>query len=429
MKIQFVGATEDVTGSMTLLTTSQGKMLIDCGLYQGVTEVVKKNLVPLPFDPREIKAIVLTHAHLDHSGFIPRLIKKGFRGDIFCTKETMKLARIIMADSAKIMEKSEDHLLHNFYATEDVSVATSLFKLKKFNEHFEVLGMDIHLLPAGHILGASSVFIQAEKNYVFSGDLGRSNDPLIKAPAHCPPTDVLVIESTYGGRVREGDYEQELISFLRKIKKESKVGIIASFAVARAQSLITLIHKYYKENPDEKIRLVIDGPMMTEANKVYREFAEQTKWPEDLKEALEHIEVIDEAREWESLSKKTGPLLIITSSGMVTGGRIWRYLENWQDDENACLFLPGYQAKGTAGKALSEGDRIIYSEEGVKVKWTGEVISSQAFSSHADQTELLEWIKDVDPMTEIYLNHGETTSKNMLKKKLMELGYKHVNIA
>lgn len=429
MEMQFVGATEDVTGSMTLLTNSHGKMLIDCGLYQGVAEVVKKNLVPLPFDPRDIKAIVLTHAHLDHSGFIPRLIKNGFRGEIFCTKETMKLARIIMADSAKIMEKNEDHLLHNFYATEDVAVATSLFKLKKFNEHFEVLGMEFQLLPAGHILGASSVFIQADKKYVFSGDLGRSNDPLIKSPSHCPPTDVLVIESTYGGRVREGDYEQELISFLRKIKKESKVGIIASFAVARAQSLITLIYKYYKENPDEKIRLVIDGPMMTEANKVYREFAEQTKWPDDLKEALEHIEVIDEAREWESLSKKTGPLLIITSSGMVTGGRIWRYLENWQDDENACLFLPGYQAKGTSGKALSEGSRIIYSEEGVKVKWTGEVISSQAFSSHADQTELLEWMKDVEPTTEIYLNHGEMTSKNLLKTKLMELGYKHVFIA
>jgi metallo-beta-lactamase family protein len=422
MKIQFIGATEDVTGSMTLIECAEGKILIDCGLYQGTDDIVKKNLRPLPFNPKEIDAIILTHAHLDHSGHIPRLVKLGFRGHIYATKPTLKLARLIMNDSAGILEKSENHILSSFYEMENVMTAISLFKPKKFHEPFKLLGMSITLRPAGHILGASSVFIQGEQNIVFSGDVGRFNDPIIFPPEKCPPTDILVMESTYGGKIRKGNLEEELAAFLRKIKKESKVGIIASFAVARGQLLITLINKFYQLHPEEKIRFVMDGPMMAEANKVYSEFAHDTKCPEDLKTALEGVEIIDHLREWDSISKKEGPLIVITSSGMVSGGRIWRYLENWQNDPNACLFLPGYQAQGTAGKALSEGQRTIHDEQ-------GEVLTSEAFSSHADQSELISWIKDIDKKTKIFLNHGEVSSKEMFKDKLVELGYTNVTIA
>lgn len=429
MKLKFIGATEDVTGSMTLLECTEGKMLIDCGLYQGTNDIVKKNLRPLPFDPKEIVAIILTHAHLDHSGRIPRMVKLGFRGNIYATKPTLKLARLIMEDSAKIMEKNEHHILHSFYEMEDVMLATSLFKPKKFHESFLVLGMSITLRPAGHILGASSIQIQGEKKIVFSGDMGRLDDPLICSPEKCPPTDILVIESTYGGKIRKGDLEEELTDYLVKIKNESKVGIIASFAVARAQLLITLIHKFYQLHPAEKIRFVIDGPMMTEANKIYKEFANDTKCPEDLRNALDEVEVIDQIREWDSLRKKEGPLVVITSSGMVSGGRIWRYLENWQHDTNACLFLPGYQGVGTAGRALSEGQRIVHDEEGKKIHWSGEVITSEAFSSHADQNELISWMKEVGKNTQIILNHGEESSKEIFKDKLNERGYKNVTIA
>ncbi|MFA6236372.1 MAG: MBL fold metallo-hydrolase [Bacteriovorax sp.] len=430
MKIKFIGAITDVTGSMTLLETDQGKVLIDCGLYQGTEEVVKRNLLELPFKPKDISAIILTHAHLDHSGFIPRLIKLGFRGHIYATKATMKLALLIMSDSARILEKNEHHLLHSFYTMENVAVATSLFKTKKYHASFDILDMTVSLFPAGHILGASSVLIKtSDKTIVFSGDLGRQDDPLIFPPEDCPPADIVIMESTYGGKKRTGDLHDELSFFLKKIKKESKVGIIASFAVARAQSLITLIHKFYKEFPEEKIRLVIDGPMMTEANKIYKEFAHDIKLSEELKFALEEVEVIDHLGEWESISKKDGPLLVITSSGMVTGGRIWRYLENWQHDENACLFLPGYQAIGTSGRSLSEGKRNIHDEKGKQIHWSGEVITSQAFSSHADQIELLSWIKNIKKETQIYLNHGERDSKAALKKVLNELGYNNVIIA
>ena len=429
MKVKFLGAFDEVTGSMSLLENSQGKILIDCGLYQGTSEIVKKNLRPLPFDPKEIAAIILTHAHLDHCGFIPRLVKLGFRGKIFATKPTLKLAHIIMNDSAQIIEKYENHILKNFYEMEDVTIARSLFKSKKFNEIFELLGMKITLIAAGHILGAASVFIEGDKKIVFSGDLGRFNDPLIHQPEKCPQTDILVLESTYGGKIREGNLETELFHFLKTLKLESKVGIIASFAVARAQSLITLIHNFYKENPELKIRFVIDGPMMMAANKIYDEFSSETKIPEELKEALISVEIIDHQREWESVSKIEGPLLVITSSGMVSGGRIWRYLENWQHDANALLFLPGYQAEGTTGKDLSEGKRTIHDEKGKIIHWSGNVITSGAFSSHADQNELIYWLSEIEKKTQIYLNHGEAESKKLLKEKLQQLGYLNVNIA
>ncbi len=429
MKLKFIGAIDEVTGSMTLLETTSGKILIDCGLHQGLDFIVKKNLEPLPFEVRDISAVILTHAHLDHSGLIPHLVKLGFRGNIYATKPTLKLAKIIMADSAHIFEKSENHLLKSFYDIEDVIVATSLFKPQTFHVPFSALGMTITLLPAGHILGAASVQIQADQTIIFSGDLGRIEDPLIPAPEKCPKADIVVMESTYGGRIREGNLEIELTQFLKKIKTQSCIGIIASFAVARSQMLITLINQYYKLNPNDKIRLVIDGPMMIEANKVYKEFSQETKLPEILLESLENVEVIDHTREWESIKKQTGPLIVISSSGMVSGGRILRYLENWQNDTKACLFLPGYQAEGTAGKQLSEGNRTIHICDGKEITWSGEVISSQAFSSHADQNGLIDWLSNIDKSTAIYLNHGEKTSKECLVSKLHELGYQNVLIA
>lgn len=428
MKIQFIGAIDDVTGSMSLISNSKGKILIDCGMYQGEADAVKKNKRPLPFKASEIDAIILTHAHYDHSGFIPKLIKDGFRGSIYSTRPTMKLARIIMLDSAKLLQH-ENNPLHGVYELEDAVKASSFFKVKEFLEQFEVIGMKIHFIPAGHILGAASVVIEGTKKVVFSGDLGRFNDSIVKGPDLCPETDVLVIESTYGGKIRRGTIEEDLKKFLTTVKDNSKVGIVASFAVARSQLLLTLISQYFVEHPEQKVRVVIDSPMMVEANKVYREFADKTKCPLLVKDVLSEVEVIDQEREWLSIQKQEGPLIILSSSGMVSGGRIWRYLENWQQDPNALLFLPGYQGKGTPGRALSEGKKNISNTDGKKIHWHGEVLTSEAFSSHADQNELIEWLKNIKKETFIYLNHGEEESKEEFKKHLNKNGYKNVFIA
>jgi metallo-beta-lactamase family protein len=207
------------------------------------------------------------------------------------------------------------------------------------------------------------------------------------------------------------------------------VGIIASFAVARGQLLLALISQYFTEHPDQKIRVVIDSPMMVLANRVYKEFADKTRCPLLVKDVLSEVEVIDQEREWTSIQKKDGPLIILSSSGMVSGGRIWRYLENWQQDRNALLFLPGYQGKGTPGRALAEGKKVIFDADGKKIHWHGEVMTSEAFSSHADQSELMDWLKNIKKETLIYLNHGEDEAKEDFKKHLNENGYKNVFIA
>jgi metallo-beta-lactamase family protein len=412
MEITFWGATEDVTGSMTFVRMQEGLIAIDSGFTQGSAEALKLNDLQLPYHPGDIKAVILTHAHLDHSGYLPLLVKKGFKGPVYCTKATAHLARIILKDSASLEDQS-------YYEDEDVTKTLQLIRPLDWHQTQVLCGGSFSLFPAGHILGASSVMLHGNnKTLVFSGDLGRKDDPILPAAESCPIVDAVVMESTYGGKIREGGLEKDLHTFLMKISRESRVGIVASFAVARGQMLITLINDFFSRHPEEKIRVVFDSPMMAKANEVYKSFAELTKIPDSIRVALSSLESIEHEGQWESLRKKKGPLLIISSSGMLTGGRIGRHLLNWSQDSGAVLFLPGYQAHGTPGRSLLEGKRVLKGPGDYSFEWKGEVIGSDAFSSHADQNELLEWTKDLLPGTEIYLIHGEEKSKEELKKKL-----------
>ncbi len=422
MKIFFCGATTEVTGSKTFVELPDGLIMIDCGLVQGPDNAQELNNSPLPFSHSEIQHIIITHAHLDHSGLLPRMVKKGFTGKIFCTPPTAKLLKVILMDSANLVEE-------DFYSEQDVMVTLSMIEAVEWDRPTEVCGASFKFLPAGHILGASSVLIQSgNKRVLFSGDLGRSDDALIPGPPECLQADAIIMESTYGGKIRQGDYHKELHTFLDKISREQRVGIIASFAVARAQMLMTLISEFYHRHPEEKVRVVIDSPMMKEASRVYKQYAHLTLKKESLNEAMEEFDVMEHQREWESLKKKSGPLIILSSSGMLTGGRIKRHLENWQDDSKAILFLPGYQGEGTPGRAFVEGQRQIKIGEDKWLTWSGEVWNSDAFSSHADQNELLNWLGKVSKDTHLYLIHGEQVSKDALKKTLNHKGFTNVTI-
>lgn len=418
MELIFWGATEDVTGSLTYVEMPEGLLVIDAGLSQGTWQTEMMNELPLPFEASKVKAVILTHAHLDHSGYLPVLFKHGFRGQIYCTKATAKLASIILRDSASLDDQ-------DYYDESDVAKTIQLFKTVEWHETYPLLGGTFSLFPAGHILGASSIKLKAnDKTVVFSGDLGRPNDPLLPPPESCPEADVVVMESTYGGRERLGDLEKELYSFLVKISREQRVGIIASFAVARGQLLLSLIHDFFNRHPEEKMRVVFDSPMMAEANEIYKTYAHLTLRPDVVKHSLAKAESLEYTGQWESLRKKKGPLLIISSSGMLTGGRIGRHLYNWHNDPEAILFLPGYQAKGTPGRALIEGERTLKGAGDYTFEWKGEVIHSDAFSSHADNSELIDWTRNLKPGTRICLIHGEDSAKESLRKELEKKGFK-----
>lgn len=413
MKITFWGATSDVTGSMTFIENEEGLLMVDCGLAQGTPEAEKLNLLPLPFSPKDIKAVLITHAHLDHTGYLPKLFKDGFKGKVFCTRPTLKLMRIILEDSAKLDDS-------DFYSLEDVSHVISQAQPIEWHREMHIHGLDVTFLPAGHILGASSVLVRSqEKSILFSGDLGRNDDILMPPPPSCPPVDMVVMESTYGGRVRHGDMTEEMTSFLRKLKEGSRVGLVASFSVARGQNLLSLVNDIFQKHPELKVRVVMDSPMMEKANQVYAQFSSLTKKGQDFNEALERREFLEHQRQRESLEKTNGPLLIISSSGMLTGGKIWTHLRTWQHDSSAILFLPGYQGVDTQGRAISEGKRNLRGPDGEEIFWQGEVLTSEAFSSHADQNELLAWVK-TSGAAQVFLIHGEQEMKLKLAEKLRD---------
>lgn len=422
MKLHFWGATDDVTGSMSFLELGEKIIMVDCGLAQGSKQTEKINQLTLPYLPKDISAVLVTHAHLDHSGYLPRLVKKGFQGPIFCTPQTAKLMRIILLDSAGLNED-------DFYGEEDVQKTLHMVKTIEWNTHFEIANANACFYPAGHILGASSLLLKyQDQSLLFSGDLGRTDDPILPALPPAPKADFVVMESTYGDKLRQGDMKKELHTFLVEIAEGSRVGIIASFAVARAQTLLTLIHEFFDAHPEYKSRVVMDSPMMKEANRVYQQYSHLTNMPASVFEALDEIDAIDSQKEWESLKKKSGPLIILSSSGMLTGGRISRHLENWQDDERAILYLPGYQGEGTPGRAFLEGNRSMQNRNGETFQWSGDVWTSEAFSSHADQKDLLQWVLENNKTSKIFLLHGEYNSKVGLKRKLEEVAQANVVI-
>lgn len=401
---------------MTFISEGDKIIMVDSGLSQGSIKSDEFNLLPLPVPPKEIDTVIVTHAHLDHSGYLPRLVKKGFKGSIICTPPTRELIKIILEDCATLNESQQAPL----YDMVDVKKTMKLIRTYPWHETFALPLGQGSFVPAGHILGASSFILEGQKRIVFSGDLGRSDDYLLPPPPPCPSADLVIIESTYGGKNREGNMHEELASLLKRVHDEKKVAIFASFALARGQMLLTSIEQYFSKHPEQRVAVYFDSPMMKKVNEVYERYSDLTRIPLEMVDSLKKANAVDFIGQWNTLKKKTGPVINIASSGMVTGGRIFRHLQNWQNDPNALLFLAGYQGENTPGRLFWDGIRTIKNLEGDSITWSGEIVKSGAFSAHAEQRELLEWIRP-SGAKQIFLIHGEEQSKNSLKSALENL--------
>lgn len=433
-RLRFLGAAQTVTGSKYLLNYNSKQILIDCGLFQGLKELRVKNWDRFPIDPKSIDAVILTHAHIDHSGFIPRLIKEGYRGKIFCTPATRALCQILLPDTGHLQEEEAEYLgrkslsKHSpplpLFTKEDAEKSLEFFSLKDFDQEFEAApGISVRLRYAGHILGAASAVVRMGKSTIaFSGDVGRLNDPLFNEPAPLPPADYLVVESTYGNRLHPpSDPMKELAEIINETAKDGGVILIPAFAVGRAQTLMYFLSRLKKADQIPHIPMYLNSPMALNATNIFHEFRAFHKLSAaECDEMCDVVQYVKSVAESKALNQKKGPMLIISASGMATGGRILHHLKAFAPDPKNTIILAGFQAAGTRGRAIQDGVKEIkIYRESVSVR--ARVRTLENLSAHADYSEILTWLEksNIRPK-KVFVTHGEKESAEEMKRHIVE---------
>ncbi len=437
--VQFLGATGTVTGSKYLLRAGGSEVLVDCGLFQGFKQLRLRNWAPLPVKSAAVSAVVLSHAHLDHSGYLPLLVRNGFVGRIHCTEATYELCRILLLDAGRLQEEEAEYANRRgfskhkpalpLYTEEDAKRSLTHFSPVEFDKDIELGGLRFSLLPAGHILGAAIVSLNdGARTMVFSGDLGRPNDPIMVAPSAVRRADYLVLESTYGNRRHDPeDPREKLGQVIRRTAERGGVVVIPSFAVGRAQSLLYYVHQLKSQGAiPADLPVYLNSPMAVDATRIYHEHrAEHRLTPEQCRAMCTAAVVVNTAEESRRLNEKRVPMVIIAASGMATGGRVVHHLKAFAPDPRNTILFSGFQAGGTRGATLLAGAESV-KIHGEYVPVRAEIAIVDNLSAHADSAEILGWLKGLDrPPRETFITHGEPLAADALRHAIeKELGWR-----
>src|SRR5258706_3652907 len=451
VKIKFLGAAKSVTGSKYLLQVDDKKILVDCGMFQGQKELRLRNWDKLPIDPQQIDIVIITHAHIDHTGYLPRLVKDGFSGKIICTAATEDLMQIMLLDAAKLQEEEALFAAKKGYSkhedpkplfnTDDAKLVMHLIESHSSNSEFNLLpNVSVTFHNAGHILGASIVELKVtgkeqQKKIVFSGDLGRYNDPIMYDPEAIPEAAILLTESTYGDRLNPiTDVENQLAKVVNETDNNEGYLVIPAFADGRTQSLIYYMHQLMESKRIPSFPIFVDSPMAISCTNLYEkhEGLHKIKVTESRNELISifdspNIHFCNTSESSRALNEMKRPAIIISASGMVTGGRILHHLYHRLKNENDTLLFAGYQAEGSRGRHILDGDKTvkIFGEE-LPVRC--HVREVHGLSAHADQSELLRWLSNFKkaPKT-TFIVHGEEATAIAFSKTIQQkLGWNTV---
>ena len=466
--ITFLGAAQTVTGSKYILDTGSAKVLIDAGLFQGLKELRERNWQSLPIPAREIDAIVLTHAHLDHCGYLPRLVSQGFRGRVFCTAGTKDLCRLVLPDSGRIQEEDAANANRHRYSKHEVALplyteadalnAVSLLQPVGYDRPLPVAdGIEVEFISAGHLLGSAYARVQTGgRTILFGGDLGRFNRPVLPDPTMIEQADYLLVESTYGNRIHDPDDDGEQLAVLiRETATRGGKMIIPAFAIGRVEELLYWIKRLEEEQRVPILPVYVDSPMAVEALARYSERLQELDpelQPEKVDQIAPHgpaahepqerrkrqarqerdvcafctkrFRTIGSAQESKELTASKIPAIVISASGMATGGRVLHHLKAALPDPRNAVVFAGYQAEGTRGRRLVDGEREI-KIHGQMIPVHAQVARLDSMSAHADADEILRWLRGFTaPPRRTFLVHGEPPAMEALKARVVkELGW------
>ena len=447
-KITFYGGVGTVTGSKYLLESNGRKVLVDCGLFQGERELRERNWQDPPFDPKEIDAVIITHAHIDHTGFLPRLVKLGFSGKVFTSRATADLMKILLLDSARLQQEEADYRNRHNLTTH--TPALPLYDEQDARDTFDLLnpvpntgeeheiceGITASFRVAGHIIGASMVLVEMKNarpngesiRFLFSGDLGHYDQPIINDPVPPPACDYLMCESTYGDRLHgESTSKEQFAEIINAAYKRNAPILIPAFAVGRTQEILYMIRELEDEGVIPSMPVVVDSPMAAQATQVYNRFSEEhdEEYASILAKKIhplktDWMQTASTREESKRLNTMKGARIIVSASGMLTGGRVLHHALRIVPDENATLIFVGYQAAGTAGRRIQNGEKEVrILKQWIPVRC--HIESVQSFSAHADWKTVLRWLSGLPntPLA-VFTTHGEPDAAAAMAKHIHE---------